>query len=133
MFRNPLTVKNSLNANNPCINKIGFLPIYIITEDTVEIRIQGGIKAINGISAVFMVESVMAVTAPGKVRREAKDSRRYGQRSKNDNSLFAEILGTATKVVAETYADAPTEYKSTVYGRDMRLSSKQYQTREYHY
>lgn len=76
-----------------------------------------------------MVESVMAVVKPGKIRRERNNSSGFGNKKNGENTLFSEIMNSAVKAQAE----APTQYTTTVYGRDMKLSSMHYQTREYHY
>lgn len=105
------------------------MTIYIITKDNATVRIQGGIHAANGMNAVFMVESVMAVAKPGKIRRERNHSRGFGNKRDGENALFSELMNSAIKAQAE----APTQYTATVYGRDMKLSSTQYKTREYNY
>ena len=87
----------------------------------------------NGINAVFMVESVMAVSRSAKIKKENKNPSGFGKKKDGDNELFSEILGTAADSVREEKTKAPTEFKSTVYGKDMKLTSMQYQTREYHY
>lgn len=102
---------------------------YIITKDNATVRIQGGINAANGVNAVFMVESVMAVVKPGKIRRERNSSSGSGNKRDGENALFSEIMNSAVQAQTE----APTQYTATVYGRDMKLSSMQYKTREYHY
>lgn len=105
------------------------MPKYIITKNNATVRFQGGINAANGINAVFMVESVMAVVKPGKVRRERNNSSGFGQKRNGENALFSEIMKSA----AEAQAEAPAQYSANLYGRDMKLSSTQYKTREYHY
>ncbi|MCD7837120.1 MAG: hypothetical protein LUG83_10885 [Lachnospiraceae bacterium] len=74
-----------------------------------------------------MVESVMEVVKPGKLRRERDKSGAFGQKRNKNNTLFSEIMNSAVK------AEAPAQYTATVYGRDMKLSSMQYKTREYNY
>lgn len=100
-----------------------------MTEDTTKIRIQGGINAANGINAVFMVESVMAVSRPSKITRDRRNESNAGNRGRKENGLFAEILNAATDDVKE----APAQFQTVVYGRNMQLTSTRYQTREYHY
>ena len=107
----------------------GFLTRYIITNDNATIHIQGGINAVNGISQVFMVESVMAVIKYDKLRRERKNSDGYVQKDREKSADFSEILNSKVQSTGE----AAIEYAATVYGRDMKLSSMQYRTREYHY
>lgn len=71
----------------------------------------------------------MAVSKPGKIRREQNNSGGFGHKRDGENALFSEIMNSAIKAQAE----APAQYTATVYGRDMKLSSTQYRTREYHY
>ena len=105
---------------------------YKLTEDTVEIPIQGGMIAINGMNAVFMVESVMPISKSAKIKRENNDT--GGSGKKNDgNSLFADVLKNAAKAASDERREAPQEYRSTVYDRNMVLSFDIYQKREYHY
>jgi hypothetical protein len=110
-------------------------PKYKLSDDTIEIHIQGGIKAINGMNAVFMVESVMAVSSPAKPRREKKGQDDFENNS-GKGSSFSEILSALKSSQVETSPStnqAPSEYRSTLYGRDMMLSCMHYRTREYHY
>ena len=100
-----------------------------MTHVTVEILIQGGIEAAYGVNAVFMVQSVMAVSRPSRLTRERHGGNEAETQQRNQNSLFAEVL----KKAAQDIQEAPTQYQTTVYGRDRQLEMVQYQTREYHY
>ena len=75
-----------------------------------------------------MVESVMAVVKYGRLRRERKNPGGYVQRKSEKAAAFSGILNAQMRSTGEAV-----EYASTLYGRDMKLSSMQYRTREYHY
>jgi hypothetical protein len=106
-----------------------------MTKDTIEIHIQGGIKAVNGMNAVFVVESVMAVSSPARPRREKREEDDFERRNGN-GFTFSEVLSSKKASAVENISStnqAPSEYRSTLYGRDMQLSHMHYRTREYHY
>jgi len=86
--------------------------------------------AANGVNAVFMVESVMAVTRPSCLSRERHNGKEAKDRRRKDNNLFADILNTAVRDTQETSAMP----QMVVYGRDMQTTTMYCQaTREYHY
>lgn len=71
----------------------------------------------------------MAVVKYGALRRERKNSNGYVQKKSGKPPSFSEIMNSEV----QNTDDAEREYESTLYGRDMKLSSMQYRTREYHY
>lgn len=101
--------------------------IYI--ERNYQNTIQGGINAANGLNAVFMVESVMAVNrlSDDSGRRRKKDEEL--RKKQRQCGLFAEILDTQTNAMQK----APTQFRTIAYGKNGQLMSMLYQTREYHY
>lgn len=85
-----------------------------------------GLKAVNGIYAVFNVEPFMTVsvaTKPSKDRKQ-RDAKQEGRKK---SGLFADVLDVA--ISQET--EAPAQYNTVVYGRNGLKSTMQYQTREY--
>ncbi len=77
----------------------------------------------------------MAVSAPAKPRRERGEQNDSEKR--NDKGMtFSEVMTSLKSSAVETMQSsnqAPSEYRSTWYGRDMKLSFTDYRTREYHY
>lgn len=53
----------------------------------------------NGIKAMFMVESVLATNGPAKYNAESRKTDEYVQKRTKDEDIFAQILGTAIKEV----------------------------------
>lgn len=96
--------------------------------DTIEIRIQGGISAANGITGIFMVHSVEAVSSVDKVRRDADRARDFQSKSKQ-NSLFSQILNQKTEDLQKDSMECHT----VTYGQDSKLRTFLYQSREYSY
>ena len=70
----------------------------------------------------------MAVVKYGRFRRERKNSGSYVHKKGEKAAVFSGILNAQMQSTGEAV-----EYASTLYGRDMKLSSMQYRTREYHY
>ncbi len=103
--------------------------IYIRRAYTIEIRIQGGINAANGISSIFMVTSVLAVPRIDKVKRDRQSPSQFHSREKDSNELFAQFLDNAVK----ESEPASMECLNTVYGRDSKMQTFRYQSREYHF
>lgn len=99
--------------------------------DTVEIRIQGGIIAAKGISSIFMVNSVLAVSTTGKIKRDnARTDNSLCERNRAEsNPLFSQLL---QKEVEAQRADTMNCHTVT-YGQDSMLHTFEYQKREYHY
>jgi hypothetical protein len=86
-------------------------------------------------NAVFMVESIMAVAGPSRTRREKREQNDDEKRNGRGMS-FSEVLSSLKSPAVESLQStnqAPSEYRSTLYGRDMKLSFTNYRTREYHY
>lgn len=103
-------------------------PIYIIRNDTVEIRIQGGIVAARSLSSVFMVHSISAVSTAGRVAYDQERGRDSSDREQQAGPhSFAKIL---QQEVEEQKTDS-VHYKTVTYGRDLRLHSFEYLTRDY--
>lgn len=92
-------------------------------------RIQGGIIAANGITSIFMVSSVLAVPTVGKVKREDPRDSHSGSKEKDSKGLFAQVLEEAV----HEPEPAPRDCCTMLYGRDSRLQTFRYMTREYHY
>lgn len=76
-----------------------------------------------------MVTSVMAVPDTGRTRRDEQHVPVTVSKKKNDQGLFAEILEKSLKETAEGAVYCCT----TTYGRDSKMQTFLYQTREYHY
>ncbi len=92
---------------------------------TVEIHIQGGINAANGIQSYFKVYPIQMVYAVSKVKREKRDSGRRNARPSSSRP-FAAILQTA---VEEHCAE---EICSVTYDRQSLIRTYDFlQTREY--
>jgi hypothetical protein len=86
-------------------------------------------------NAVFMVESIMAVSGPARPRRE-KGEQNDSEKRNDKGMTFSEVMSSMKSSAVETLQSskqAPSEYRSTWYGRDMQLSFTNYRTREYHY
>lgn len=103
--------------------------IYYTRNETIEIHIQGGIDAANGISSIFMVNAVMAVPTSDKVKRDASKAANSHSQGKKQESLFSQILNQTVEEAQE----APRECHMVTYGQDCMLRTFQYQKREYHY
>ncbi len=95
----------------------------------VKIRIQGGINAANGLSGIFMVTSVTAVSDICRTRREEQHVPDTDSKKKNGQGLFAGILEKSLKEVREDVLECCT----TTYGRDSKMQTFLYRTREYRY
>ena len=110
--------------------------IYIVPKNyivTIEIRIQGGIVAArvdvaNGITSIFMVQSVMATPKLKKTKQEYSKSSYSHSDSKPEQS-FNRILDQAI----EEQDAAPVICHTSTYGQDCRMQTFHYQSREYHY
>ena len=99
--------------------------IYNKTHVTVEIYIQGGIDAANGIQSYFKVYPVQMVYAVSKTKREKRDSGRRNSGSPSHRS-FAAILQTA----AEEHCSE--EASCVTYDRQSLIHTYAFrQTREY--
>lgn len=78
-----------------------------------------------------MVNSVMAVSATGKIKRDNERSRATLNEKNKEHSkgLFSEFL----KQEVEEQKEAPHSCSTVMYGQDSRLHTFEYQKREYHY
>jgi len=100
---------------------------------TVKIRIQGGIVAarldvVNGVSSIFMVQSV--VTAPKAKKTKQEHSSSSNSRSeKQSGNMFHQFLDQAIEEQEKT----PVLCHTTTYGQDCQMQFFHYQSREYHY
>jgi len=86
-----------------------------------------GKKAVNGIYAVFTMDSVMSVATAEKTAKDKKQRENQGQNPKK-RGLFEQVLNLAINE-----EQAPAQFRTVVYGRDGRVSAMQYQTRDYNY
>jgi len=77
-----------------------------------------------------MVTSVTAVPGIRKVRRDDRRNANSDSGKRNAEGLFAQILEDSAK---ETKADDSLNCCTTTYGRDSRMQTFLYQTREYRY
>ncbi len=84
---------------------------------------------VNGFSGIFMVASVEAVSAAKRTRRDNQRNPYELNQRKDAGGLFAEILEDSAKKAERTVTDCTT----TTYGRDSRMQTFLYRTREYHY
>lgn len=83
----------------------------------------------NGLSGIFMVASVAAVSGVSKTKRDERRDAHSDLKKKSAEKLFASILEGSVK---EKRADA-VDCQTTTYGRDSRMQNFLYQTREYRY
>lgn len=90
---------------------------------------QGGNNMVNGFSGIFMVASVAAVTGVSKTRRDERREPSSELKKKNAEKLFSSILEERTQ---ENKADV-VDCRTTTYGRDSKMQSFLYQTKEYRY
>ena len=97
--------------------------------DTIEIRIQGGIVAVNGFTGIFMVQSVLATATVDKVKRDSDKSKDKASGRKRENSLFSQVL----EEKKEEQKAAAMNCHTVTYGRDCRIRNFQYQSGEYRY
>lgn len=106
------------------------MPKYRIRNiDALKIYIQGGINAVNGLSSISMVTSVMAVSGPIKVRRDQQNNSNSNTGQGKSDKLFAQILKDAVMESQST----PLSCQTITYGRDSRMQTFLHQSREYHY
>ncbi len=82
----------------------------------------------NGITSIFMVQSVMAVPTVQKLKRDNQKS--SDSKNKDAGRLFAQILEEAAEQKSES---APRDCQTTLYDRDSRLQTYHYLSREYRY
>lgn len=85
-----------------------------------------GLKAANGIYAVFNMEPVMTVSVAMKSAKDRKQ-REARQQDRKKSGMFAGVLDVALSQGTE----APAQYDTVVYGRNGQKSAMHYQTREY--
>lgn len=76
-----------------------------------------------------MVASVTAVTGVSKTRRDERREPSPELKKKNAEKLFASILEESTQEKGADEVDC----RTTTYGRDSRMQSFLYQTKEYRY
>ncbi len=77
-----------------------------------------------------MVNSVLAVSSVGKIKREGvRKEKSPGKGGANPNPLFSQLL----QEEMESQGKAPLSCSATTYGQDSRLHTFEYQKREYHY
>lgn len=76
-----------------------------------------------------MVHSVLAVPLNNRIKRDEPRQHSKGQEQEASKGTFAQVLEEA---VHET-ASAPREYRTVLYGRDLKLAASYYRTREYQY
>lgn len=78
-----------------------------------------------------MVNSVMEVSATGKIKRDDEKSRAtLNEKYKNaSQGLFSELLNQEV----EEQQKASVNCRTLTYGQDSRLHTFEYQKREYHY
>ncbi len=98
---------------------------------TIKICIQGGIVAAKGISGIFMVNSIMAVSTTGKIKRDGAGTNTSvcEENCQKSNPLFSQLL---QKEVEEQRAASMNCHTAT-YGQDSMIHAFHYQKREYHY
>ncbi len=82
----------------------------------------------NGLTGIFMVTSVMAVPRPGKLKKDNRSNSHSNSNREETNALFAQALQDASQEMPAV----PRECYTTVYGRDSRMQTFQYCSREYH-
>ena len=76
-----------------------------------------------------MVHSVLATPLAGRIKRDEPRQHSNGQQQEASKGSFAQVLEEA---VHET-SSAPREYRTVLYGRDLKLAASHYRTREYQY
>lgn len=86
---------------------------------------QGGINAAYGLNAIFMVESITAVS-PSK-KDERRRERESAERKEKKENLFADILDAQKDELRK----APAQYQTISYSRFGQRVVTMYQTREY--
>ena len=92
---------------------------------TIEIRIQGGINAANGIQTNFKVYPVQKVTGIRKPKRE-----KSGSGQKNPQTAKAPVFSTILEKAVQE--NTPAECYTVTYDRQSRLQTYYYcQSREY--
>lgn len=82
----------------------------------------------NGVSGIFMVASVAAVSGVPRTRRDERRGTDSHSKGKNAEKLFASILSDSAKEKADTV-----DCCTTTYGRDSKVQNYLYQTKEYRY
>lgn len=82
----------------------------------------------NGVSGIFMVASVAAVSGVPRTKRDERRGADSHSKGKNAEKLFASILNDSARGDAETV-----DCNTTTYGRDSKLQNYHYQTKEYRY
>ena len=77
-----------------------------------------------------MVNSVLAVSSVGKIKREhVRNDKAPEKGSANTNPLFSQLL----QEEIEGQKKASLNCRTTTYGQDSMLHTFEYQKREYHY
>ena len=77
-----------------------------------------------------MVNSVLAVSSVGKIKREHVENQKAPEKGCADtNPLFSQLL----QEEMEGQREASLNCRTTTYGQDSRLHTFEYQKREYHY
>lgn len=78
-----------------------------------------------------MVNSVMAVSAIGQIKRDNEKARAtlHEEHRTASPGLFSELLNQEV----EERREAPENCRTVIYGQDSRLHTFEYQKREYHY
>ncbi|MBR1771145.1 MAG: hypothetical protein IJ747_03855 [Lachnospiraceae bacterium] len=71
----------------------------------------------------------MAVSRPSGIKKDHRGSSDARNRERKQDGLFAEML----QVETEKASEAPAQFQTVVYGRNMQVTATRYQTREYHY
>lgn len=83
----------------------------------------------NGFSSIFMVASVSAAPVLRKTGRDDPGISGSGFQKKSGAGLFSNIL----KETMDQYTEDAVDCRTTTYGRDRKMQTFLYQTREYHY
>ena len=77
-----------------------------------------------------MVNSVLAVSSVGRIKREHVENEKAPEKGRADtNPLFSQLL----QEEMEGQREASLNCRTTTYGQDSRLHTFEYQKREYHY
>lgn len=76
-----------------------------------------------------MVQSVLAAPMIGKLKREEQRLPYSHPGKEESGGLFSQLLEEATQKLES----APKACHTTLYGRDSRIQTFQYLSREYHY
>lgn len=101
--------------------------IYNRNTVTIKIYIQGGILAAKGLTDIFMVHTVTAVSLTKKVSKDAR-------RSSNSYSSPQQTPHTFSNFLEEEINElkaAPNNCHTVTYGNDLKLHTFLYQPREY--